>query len=99
MGGGAGGGAAYVAADWWRRVGGKALKLLDAYHREYPLRAGMPREEFRSRLDVPTRRVEAVLSGLATDGVLTPVGPRVARAGFEPRLGEGERRRRAEPRR
>ncbi|MBF8256993.1 MAG: selB, partial [Anaerolineales bacterium] len=23
----------YVAADWWRRVGVKALKLLDAYHR------------------------------------------------------------------
>jgi selenocysteine-specific elongation factor len=89
----------YVAADWWRRVGVKALRLLDAYHREYPLRAGMPREEFRSRLDVPTRRFEAVLSGLATDGVLTPVGTRVARAGFEPRLSEDDTRRLAELRR
>jgi selenocysteine-specific elongation factor len=59
----------------------------------------MPREEFRSRLDVPTRRFEAVLSGLATDGVLTPVGTRVARADFEPRLSEDDTRRLAELRR
>ena len=98
-GGDSAGESAYVAADWWRRVGGKALKLLEAYHREYPLRAGMPREEFRSRLDVPTRRFDAVLSGLATDGVLTPVGTRVARAGFEPRLSQDDTRRLAELRR
>jgi selenocysteine-specific elongation factor len=48
---------------------------------------------------VPTRRFEAVLSGLATDGVLTPVGTRVARAGFEPRLSEDDTRRLAELRR
>jgi selenocysteine-specific elongation factor len=83
----------YAAADWWSRVGRLASALLDSYHRDYPLRAGMPREEFRRRLGMPARPFEIVLAGLARDGLLTTVGSRVARADFEPRLTENDARR------
>jgi len=83
----------YAAADWWTRVGSQASVLLDSYHQENPLRAGMPREEFRRRLGIRARPFEIVLAGLARDGLLTTVGSRVARADFEPRLTENDSRR------
>jgi selenocysteine-specific elongation factor len=93
------GGVAFVAADWWRGVSGRAVRLLEAYHGGHPLRAGMPREEFRTRLGVRARQIDAVLAGLAAEGVLTVVGSRVAMAGFAPRLSDDETRRLADLRR
>jgi selenocysteine-specific elongation factor len=89
----------FVAAAWWTRVSREAGAMLDGYHREHPLRAGMPREEFRGRLGLPPRQIESVLAGLARDGVLTVVGSRVARAGFVPSPSEEDARRLTELRR
>ena len=89
-GGDAKGEPSYAAADWWSRVGRRAATLLDTYHREHPLRAGIPREEFRSRLDILARPFETLLTGLAHEGLLTLVGSRVARADFQPRLSDDD---------
>jgi selenocysteine-specific elongation factor len=50
----------------------KVRKLLRAYHRDYPLREGYPREELRSRLlpDLSGRVFQALLQALAGDGVV-----------------------------
>jgi selenocysteine-specific elongation factor len=50
----------------------KVRKLLWAYHRDYPLREGYPREELRSRLlpDLSGRVFQALLQALAGDGVV-----------------------------
>jgi selenocysteine-specific elongation factor len=52
----------------WRSLATRAGEELAAYHREYPYRHGMAREELRSRLGVPTASFPAVVRGLAEDG-------------------------------
>ncbi len=52
----------------WRAVSGKVEHELDVYHRTYPLRAGMGREELRSRIGVPAASFPAVVNGLVEDG-------------------------------
>jgi selenocysteine-specific elongation factor len=86
----------WVAADWWREAARRCAMLLDAYHADFPLRAGMPREELRSRLRLAGRPFEAVLAGLEAEGVLSRVGTRVARAGYSPTLSAAEAQRLAD---
>jgi len=63
-----------------QKIGG----ILNAYHREFPLREGYPKEELRSRLfpDVPARVFQALLQALADDGLVALRGQAVALAGF-----------------
>jgi selenocysteine-specific elongation factor len=62
---------AYVyATPAWQRLQADAARLLAAYHRRYPLRAGMPREEWRTRLELTPREAGEVISVLAANGVL-----------------------------
>jgi selenocysteine-specific elongation factor len=41
---------AYMSRGGWARWQQQAIELLEAYHRQFPLRRGMPREEFKSRM-------------------------------------------------
>ena len=54
--------------DAWRSIAARAAHELDTYHGAYPLRAGMAREELRSRLGVPAASFAAVVQGLVEDG-------------------------------
>jgi len=40
----------WMARERWEELAARAVAVLDAYHLAEPLRAGMPREEWRSRL-------------------------------------------------
>jgi len=86
----------FVAASWWASTAERTRSALDAFHRTYPLRPGMPREDLRRRLGLEARQADWVFAGLVDDGVLTLDGARVARRGFEPRLSEVEERKLAE---
>jgi len=57
--------------DAWHSVAARAKQELDAFHSAYPLRAGMAREELRSRLGVPAASFAAVLQGLVEEGRVT----------------------------
>jgi selenocysteine-specific elongation factor len=46
-----------VSAFGWRELTERMQAALGAYHRSYPLRQGMPREELRSRLQERTRNL------------------------------------------
>jgi selenocysteine-specific elongation factor len=60
--------------DWvfdlgaWQSISDGATKELEAYHSMHPLRAGMAREELRSKLGAPPGSFPAVLQGLTEDG-------------------------------
>lgn len=54
----------------WASIAARATRALAEYHRNHPLRAGMPREELRSRLGLMPAAVGAVLNELAREGVL-----------------------------
>jgi selenocysteine-specific elongation factor len=53
--------------ELWRHVRG----ILDEYHARYPLRSGMPREELKSRLNLPAKVFNALLAHASVQHRLT----------------------------
>jgi len=74
------------------RLGRAALGVIEAFHREEPLKAGMPREELRTRAfgRAPGLAFERVLADLAAAGRVRLAPEVVAAAGHEVRLSVGE---------
>ncbi len=74
------------------RLADAALAALEAFHREQPLEAGMPREELRARVfgEAPAVAFERVLADLAAAGRLRLAPDAVAVARHEVRLSAGE---------
>lgn len=66
------------APEAWSAIAARAHRTLDDYHRSHPLRAGMPREEMKSRLGLQPAVYGAVLSALAGEQVLVQRGSEVA---------------------
>jgi selenocysteine-specific elongation factor len=54
----------------WIRWLERFSHILEEYHRQFPLRAGMAREEFKSRLNIAPRVFDAALEHAAAEGVL-----------------------------
>jgi len=59
-----------VAAGRWAVDRDKALGEVESYHRSYPLRRGMPREELKSRLKMQPRLFNAVARQWVGQGLL-----------------------------
>ena len=58
----------YATPSSWGRLVEKLVDALGQYHRQYPLRTGMPREELKGRAGLPTRLYNLVLERLAAEG-------------------------------
>ena len=54
----------------WDRLAGESRKITEAYHAQFPLRVGIPKEELRSRLKISPAPFNAVLERLIAEGVL-----------------------------
>ncbi len=67
----------------WERLNGKITALLGEYHREHPLRAGMPREALRARAGIPAKAAGPVLARAAADQILVETARSVRLPGFE----------------
>jgi selenocysteine-specific elongation factor len=69
-------GAAVRVADWrfgataWQRLQAENARLLAEYHAHHPLRAGMPREEWRARLGLALPLATEVVRALRSAGAL-----------------------------
>lgn len=74
-------GANVISAAGWTRLEHQMLEHLARYHRQYPLRVGMPREELKSRLALGSR---VFIDGLAR----AAAAGRVVEAGATVRLAE-----------
>jgi selenocysteine-specific elongation factor len=78
------------ATEQWQRLSDDAQRLVGEYHRQYPLRVGMPREEWRSRLRLSPREATEALARLAEAGALVEAhsgrGAFIAEPGHTPRL-------------
>lgn len=57
-----------ISAKGWAALAEKLAAALRGYHRRYPLRAGMPREELRSRLKLSGDALNALLATAAAQG-------------------------------
>jgi selenocysteine-specific elongation factor len=67
-----------IEREAWRRVAEKLRENLAAYHTANPLRAGMPKEELKSRLRMDARIFTAAVETAARQGLLLERGSRLA---------------------
>jgi len=63
---------------YWDSTSSNIKTALSEYHKAYPLRPGMPREELKSRLKVSQRVFNALLGRLTSSGVILESGPLVS---------------------
>ena len=66
------------APEAWAAISRRAGQTLGEYHRAHPLRAGMPREELKSRLGLAPAAFGAAVAELARDGTLVEHGGELA---------------------
>jgi selenocysteine-specific elongation factor len=59
-----------IAQPQWMALRESAVTALGDYHKTYPLRHGMPREELKSRLKLAPRLFNLVIRRLASEGIL-----------------------------
>ncbi len=85
-----------ISARTWEKLRERIEALLSAYHAEYPLRRGMPREEVRSRSGLDARSFSRVEARLLSEGRIVQDGPLMARAGHRVELTEEQEHRVAE---
>ena len=64
-----------VSSAGWHRLVDQVSVILGGFHREYPLRRGLPKEELRTRLGAEPRLFVRELERLRADGVATEDGP------------------------
>lgn len=70
-----------------RELSNRILELVTEYHKTYPLRKGLPREELKSKLKVATKHMPFLLSSL--EGVID-TGKYIAASDHEARFSEVE---------
>ena len=58
----------------WECLKKKAIKILEDYHYQFPLRLGMPKEDFRSKLGIPHPFFASLLQQVSLDGLLIEEG-------------------------
>ncbi|MGQ9832701.1 MAG: selenocysteine-specific translation elongation factor [Candidatus Villigracilaceae bacterium] len=75
-----------MAQPHWQDLQNRALQTLNAYHNNYPLQQGMPREEFKSRLKLSPRLFNALLTQSIARGTLVEQNGRIALPGHAIKL-------------
>jgi selenocysteine-specific elongation factor len=75
-------GNAYIATATWNIVADKIARALDEFHQQYPLRAGLPREELKSRLGLGPRVFERVIERAQAEKILDAAQDLVRRPDF-----------------
>ena len=72
-----------VATSQWNGLQTNIQALVEGYHRQYPLRRGIPREELKSKLKFAPKVFNAVLSYLGAKQLLFDERGAVAKPGHE----------------
>ena len=75
-----------IAAPHWNALQDKALQIVQAYHKNYPLRRGIPREELKSRLKLQPRVLNALVKKLVAENAIVEAGSALALFGHEIRF-------------
>jgi selenocysteine-specific elongation factor len=78
--------ASVIGAAAWETLTARVARDLADYHRRFPLRVGLPKEELKNRLGWPVRPFNAALQTWQTAGTLRDRGAAVSAAAFEVKL-------------
>jgi selenocysteine-specific elongation factor len=60
-----------IALPHWNTLNGKILQTVEAHHKQFPLRHGIPREELKSKLKLTPRIFNTVINRLVTENSIT----------------------------
>ena len=63
----------WFSATAWESVVDEAIHIVQAYHRQYPLRGGISKEEWRAHLGLPTKMTNEIFARLREEGSLQTV--------------------------
>ena len=72
-----------IPAPHWISVRDKTVQMVQAYHKNFPLRRGIPREELKSRLKLTPRVFNALVKRVASENILADSGGTVSIPGHE----------------
>jgi len=72
-----------IAAPHWIALKDKAIQMVQAYHKNFSLRRGIPREEFKSKLKLQPRVFNALVKKLVAENAIVEAGNALAIAGHE----------------
>jgi selenocysteine-specific elongation factor len=60
-----------IAAPHWKSLFDKVLQTIESFHKTYPLRQGIPREELKSKLKLTPRIFNTIINKMINDGFIT----------------------------
>ncbi len=63
-------GTLWFAQTVWEALRGEAVRLVSEQHRQYPLRSGLSKEEWRTRLNLPPKMAPEIFLALQEEGQL-----------------------------
>jgi selenocysteine-specific elongation factor len=89
---GGGGHCLILTQQGWKHLAGKAVSIVQDYHRRYPARSGMPKAELVSRLKLETD-YSAILRRLLEEGILIQSGITLRLPDHQVRLTQSEQAR------
>jgi len=72
-----------IAPPHWNALRDKVIQVVDVYHKDYPLRRGIPREELKSKIKLAPRVFNAAVNKLITDHSITEYSAFVAKPNHE----------------
>jgi selenocysteine-specific elongation factor len=72
-----------ISNTFWGQLKHQVLQELADYHKTYPLRSGVPREELKSRLKLSSRVFNAIVNRIASDNGLEEAGSLIRLVGYE----------------
>ncbi|MGB8980976.1 MAG: selenocysteine-specific translation elongation factor [Anaerolineales bacterium] len=79
-----------IALPHWTALQEKTLQIVESYHRNYPLRRGIPREELKSRLKLLPRVFNALNANYLARGILKEWNNFLAKPGHEVTFDAGQ---------
>jgi selenocysteine-specific elongation factor len=74
------------SAQAWAVINQSVGQTLQNFHKDYPLRQGMAKEELRGKIKVPAKFFDSAVKQLSAEGVLSESGPTVHLPGHQVEL-------------
>jgi selenocysteine-specific elongation factor len=79
-----------IARPHWNALHEKVIQIVESYHRNYPLRRGIPREELKSRLKLSLRAFNALVAKYLSQNILKDSGNFLAQPQHEVTFDNGQ---------
>jgi selenocysteine-specific elongation factor len=79
-----------IASPHWNTLRGKVLQTIEMYHKQFPLRRGIPREELKSRLKLPSRVFTVISNKLIADHTISDYSRWLAKPEHEIKFNEAD---------